>query len=626
MRLLCPGPSLRDPYRRSLKDYKGQSKSTILTRLKVCTDASYRSQKPFGSVRPSLSHRPRSSSTKPALSLRAASIPLSSMQAAVKTESKTIEIGSSSYIYDNMDEDSYDPSYLRIKNESQSQSQDSLESLPSTRAVLPDKATTSPIVEDDGDDSDDEEFPDAMQIVLARQEKEKKANALREKKALALAMREKAEQKKPDEDIKGKGREIVMDLDSDPDDLEIEMPRAATPVIKAGPHSPRSHKLMRQLAQRSAKKEYDDEMSESQFHRAGRTFHGAEANVVVNPHVTTKATRPKAPKKKEHAVTKHGVDNVLMEKARQQALLDKMKRMEDWKKRGGTLRHDHAVEESLAQADDEEGQDDRAKDLMNAIQAGAQENNEQDEEDEDEDYIASDEEAILSGDEMGSAEEDENAMDGSSDSEEESIEVKSKQQTDMQSFRDVQQTGDDSDAPDMSADMSSIAPTEVMQSEREDNSDDESEDSPFVAPRTKQARQVITDDEADTGSPADADAGSSGPHQATQYHKFVVKEAAPAFPEFEKIRDISLTQVFGKVGASQAPPQASRAVFDDGEGFSQMFGGDDAEGFSQAVEPTQTGQAMTVDGPLPSVGSLIQTFPHDTDGKYMACIDVPPEW
>lgn len=529
------------------------------------------------------------------------------MQASSTGKPKTIEIGSSSAIYDfNMDEDSYDPSYL--KAETQSQSQDSVQVNQKATSTVPTKASTSPICEAE-EDSDDE-FPDAIQVIRDRNEREKKAKALQAKKAALLArQQEKMEQHKPKEDLKGKGREIVMDLDSDPEELEIEIPRASTPVVKADHHSPRSHKLMRRLALKPVKKEHDDDMSESQFKRAGRTFHHGDENVVVNPHVATKASKARSTKKGEHAVTTHGVYNLLMEKAKQQALNDKVKRMEDWKRRGGTLRHDYGTEE-LMRAEDEEGQDDRAKDLMNAIQARIIETpQDDDEEDEDdEDYIGSDEEAAyLSGEEDGSVHDEDEEPLASSDGEDGKAINNANVSASVQD-RFAHRASDD---PDLAGDMSSIATTQVIPSDRSDVSDAESEEAIVVSIRAKPTERLVLqaqesqDDGAALAGSGDNAHPNQDPVQATQYHGFVVKDAAPAFPEFGKIDDISLTQAFGKVGATQAPPQASKAVFDDGDGFSQMFGDDDAGGFTQATLPTQTGAGPKANAPMPSVSEMV---------------------
>lgn len=525
------------------------------------------------------------------------------MQATSRTQTKPIEIGSSSAIYDfdpALQEDSYDPAYL--KADSQSQSQESLEVQPEAGKRTSAKATTSPICE--AEDSSEDELPDAFEAVRQRKEKEQKAKALREKKAALLArQQEKAEQKKVEEDVKGKGREIVMDLDSD-QDLEIEPTRAATPIIKSEHRSPRSHKLMRQLALRSAKKERNDEISDSQVHRAGRTFHGGEAQVVVAPHVATKASRATNSKKKESAVTAKAVYDLLLAKSRVQSHVEKVKRLEDWKRRGGTLRHDHAMEEAAAQGDeDEEGHDDRAKELMEAIKAGAENGGEEDEDDEDDDYIASDEEAALfSGEEVGSADEEEGSAGEDSEEEQGAPDKALKAQ---ESYRE-KLTDANSDEPDMSADLSSIAPTEVIPSQGGLESGSESDDGIVAARRFKAVKSAILDDDDSQESFAEKPAkvtedSSNESAQATQYHQFVVKGAAPAFPEVGEIKDISLTQAFGKVGATQAPPQASKAIFEDGEGFSQMFGSDGAEGFTQAAEPTQTGRQVENDAPLPSV-------------------------
>lgn len=530
------------------------------------------------------------------------------MPTSTRTQAKPIEIGSSSAIYGfDMDEDSYDPSYL--KAEPETQSQDSLTAEHAKKSTVPSKSTTSPIY--DAEEDSDEELPDAIKILQERQEREKKAKALRAKKAALLARQQERLEKKAEEDVKGKGREIVMDLDSDPEDLEIEVTRASTPVIKADHHSPRSHKLMRQLAHKSVKKEHDDDMSESQFKRAGRTFHLGETNVVVNPHVAMKAPRAKAAKKGEHAVTTHGVYNLLIEKAKQQAVYDRVKRMEDWKRRGGTLRHDYAAGEVM-QAGDEDEQDERAKALMSAIQARAVEATEGDEDDDgdDEDYVGSDDEAaILSGEDEGSAagEEEDTAQPDSEEEEDEDLKI-----ANGRFVPDDKLAHRASEDPDMSAEMSSIATTQVIPSEKSDASDAESEEAIVVVRGPKITKRVAVEEEesqevntlpANSESQGHAIEGSAQP---TQYHQFVVKGGAPAFPEFgNEIKDISLTQAFGKVGATQAPPQASKAVFDDGDGFSQLFDDGDAGSFTQATEPTQAVKPAEADAPMPSVSGWV---------------------
>lgn len=495
-----------------------------------------------------------------------------------------------------MEEDSYDPSYL--KAETQSQSQDSLETRQESKPTISKKAGTSPIC--DAEEDSDEELPDAAKVLKERHEREKKAKALQAKKAALLArQQETTEKARLQADVKGKGREIVMDLDSDPEELEIEVVRAATPVIKADHRSPRSHKLMRRLTMKTVKKEHDDDMSESQFKRAGRTFHHGDENVVVNPHVTTKASKSKPTRKHEHAVTSHGVNNLLMEKAKQQALSDKIKRMEDWKRRGGTLRHDHGNEELPQADDDEEISEDRAKELMNAIQARAIDADEEDEDEEgDEDYIGSDEEAILSGEEVGSADEAESV--GNDDDGESAIGSDSGKNYDKVAHGE-------SGEPTSSGDISSVATTQVIASDKSDVSDAESEDAIVVSTRIKPTmRMAVEDENSQETSSAQPQmtrnlSEESQAAQATQYHDFVVKAAAPAFPEFDKINDISLTQVFGKVGATQAPPQASRAPLDEADGFSQLFEEDDGGGFSQSTIATQTGTVANAAGPIPSV-------------------------
>lgn len=526
------------------------------------------------------------------------------MQASNRPLQKAIEIGSSSAIYDfNMDEDSYDPSYLKAGT----QSQNSYSAKQDSKPAAPAKSSTSPIVE--AEDDSDVDLPDAIQAIKERKAKDQKAKALQAKKAALLARQQaRTEQRKPEEDVKGKGREIIMDLDSDPEEeLEIEVARVSTPIIQRAAHaSPRSHKLMKRLALKSAKKEHDDDMSESQFNRAGRTFHHGDENVVVNPHVATKAPRAKNTQGKQHSVTAHGVYNLLMEKAKQQALNDKVKRMEDWKRRGGTLRHDYGTEDVM-QAEDEEGQDDRAKDLMNAIQARAVETpqNDEDDEEDDEDYIGSDDEAaILSGEDQGSAneEDDEDLASSDKDEDDENLKIADGGSTLLDSMG--HRAPND---PDFAGDLSSIATTQVIPSDPTEVSDAESEDVVVVSTRVKPTKRLnVAGDDSQGPTSATSDSEESAhnkqdPAQATQYHEFVVKNAAPAFPEFDNINDISLTQAFGKVGATQAPPQASKAVFDEGDGFSQMFGDDDATGFTQAVSPTQAVSAPKLDGPMPSV-------------------------
>lgn len=542
-------------------------------------------------MRPGLPHRPRSSTVKPALSLRYGSVPASSAHPAATGSSNVIDIGSSSAIFD-IDEDSYNTKFLQA--DSQSQSQDSLSTSDVSRtSIMEYKAAARDSKEnviDDNNEDDDDELPDVKVIF----ENNRKARALKEKKAKLLAMQLEKESAAtlPKADVKGKGREMSLS-DSDAEELEVVVPRASTPVIKAAHHTPRSHSIYRKLAPNSVKQEHDADIDDSQIRRAGRTFASGGDKVFVAPHVAMKSDRNKPTRKAPNAVNTININRHLLEKAQNQAHVDKLKRQEDWKRRGGTLRYDTTVHEDLVVGDGEEDQEGQTKELMEALRADAEQQsdgNDGADEDEDSDYKGSDEEeeAIYSGSEAGS-------MDGEEDLED------TKQRP---HGPDVSKPVDsDVDGPDMDADLSSIATTQVIPSNPEDQPSDISEDDVVVtARRSRPVQKASSDDEEETVGQASPAGHAIVAVQPTQYHEFVVKGGTQTFPEAGPMRAISLTQAFGEAGATQAMPQGSRAAVDEADDFADMFGEDGVEGFTQTQAPTQTSKPSQPEH-LPSVSS-----------------------
>ena len=452
------------------------------------------------------------------------------------------------------------------------------------------------------EDGGDEELLDVEEML----ERQKKARALeRRKAALVLQQQMRADEKlalklknkldggkgkaKAQQDATLRDDDVVS---SDSDELEICIPRPASPKIEAKPHDLLSHtqkKLKDLVPKREQSAAAHEEMTESQFHRAGRTFGRGAAKMVVDPHVASKMNGSKAGQgkfaktKTNGRVSKKAQDKLLLGKASRQAREDTLRRVEDWQRRGGTLRvgSGSALEMQSREVAGEvtQGREDRAKGLMDSMRMDAERagreselENEDGDDADDEDFVGSDGEAedddeereVDSNDELGSV--DEMDLDEESDS-----------AAELEDQDDAVKKGEDAESSSLRLGASADSSTQRSQYPIEQD------ENLFrrAAGANKATRAAITDDEDEGNTPAPKAVA------ATQYHSFIVTEQAP-FPHFDptKMAEVSLTQAFGNPEDSQAMPQASRAVFEEGAGFSQMFSDDglvDAE-----LQPTPT--------------------------------------
>ena len=609
---------------------------------------------------PSHHHHSLSTSSRRSLSLVASSArPKSQLEPR-----KPITIGSSSAIFDTpCTEDSYDPSYLESQSQSQSQSQIEGNSQDQIKPISPIEVGQRQQDAKKVEEEEEEELLDVSQMI----EREKKAQALKQKKAALLLRQQVLEDEKREKKSmngKGKGRAIVSqqgieispsDSDSD-DDLEICLPRLVSPKIEF--QYPRTHNSHFSMAQKKIQalvpkreREHsitvhgggDEITTDSQFHQAGRTFGRGDARTIVDPHVAmnTKLGKSKSGNSNRnsgttaHAGTKMGgvskkaQDKLLLQKASKQAREDTLRRVEDWQKRGGTLRHQRSIgitqsaefQQDEGKDNEEVNQQERAKDLMESMRVEAERAaaNEQDagiedgDDADDEDFVGSgeeeendnedEEEEYGSIDEMGSM--DGMDLDEASTSEAELEEARNDDKeaefnSEVSSSPVVVGQGSNLIDTNTTVRLSSQAPGEADSLTEYDNYDDESDNR---RPQTITSRPrliaSITDDE---GKSLKSSPTLDKPKEvvaATQYHSFIVKEQA-AFPHFDpsKMAEISLTQAFGNPEDSQPIPQASRAVFEEGAGFSQFF---DEEGLVDSqVLPTQT-QMPVLQKPLPKV-------------------------
>lgn len=477
----------------------------------------------------------------------------------------------------------------------------------------------------EADEDDDDDLPD-LAVIIAR---DTMALKLRQRKAALIARQLDSNTVK--KDTKGKGKmgasglneptayhndPISLDADED-SDLEICEPalfkapfaikKDTTPRNtakhgrKASTHGPQSSAYHSRMEGRSIKRE-ESFASESQFHRAGRTFGaiGGE-RTTVDPHVVdslrlgSKANRQqvvgpstsavpahsrvekRAGGRHATSVSKKAQDILLLGKAARQAKEDRDKRIDDWQRRGGTLREANdaagsapVAEGAISAAQEDANRAELTKDIMMQIRQDAEDAVEAEEEDDDEedgDYVGSGEEREPADADVGSADEW-----GSAD---EAAAVAS-------ASDDEDQAGSDSNAGDEGAtsvhDMAEEAAhangnalEQVANLDRSGQTENDTEEGEeiFRRPVLSKRQAILDDDDEDEEM-------ISRPHDGQ------------TFPIYDgEMRDISLTQALGSIGDTRVGPQASHAVFAEGEGFSQMFADGSAGDFSQMMTQTQ---------------------------------------
>ena len=529
------------------------------------------------------------------------------------------------------------------------------------------RMATAPAIEDD----DDEDLPDIQEQML----KDQKARQLRAKKA-ELLMRQQA---KADEELakiydvdsqsydwgkaarqkeKGKGKVIEsakIDLDDfeDDDDLEVVLPATAAPAIvkRQQPHHTQPTIGGFNIKQEPQMREHED-LTESQYARAGRTFGRGDRQISVAPHVEISARRqppqanqqpaakPKPGKKGASTVSQRDQNRILLGKAKHQANADSRRRAEDWQRRGGTLRASEddrlalAARVSVQSLEDNEGDEEDEPErgdsgrgtvgnLIEQMRAGAgrlQGGGSDEEADEDDDDDEEDGDYLGSADERGSGDEaGANAMDldeaSDSDEDEEERELKRASKEDQQRARaESQGSASPDNARPSSKQQDGIHSAETVRIGTVSNTENSSsvagspsrpiptsetdeQDEVAIFRRPAKPRAVITadEDEEESESQRASERGQSVPDFAVQ--------TQVAFPTFDdsKMEKISLTQAFGNPEDSQsAAPQASRA---DLGGFSQMFGEDGGDGFGDGFVDSQM-EAMT-----PSQGPRDKALP-----------------
>ena len=541
---------------------------------------------------------------------------------------------SSAILDTSMDQESYDTRFLQTETQSQTQGEtqavtraivlddmrtDASRALDARLAeIFESKASRAQEI---AAHEDDEDLPD----INEERAKAARIKALKERKAALVAKQAERAAATERAAKKGKGRAVERERDADEkmdlptseidivftsaiksgkalnddedSDLEICAPGFAS--AKATPHGKSGHRrndsTARQrmagiLPPRSAIKREESFASESQFNRAGRTFgihSGAQttvsARVETRPaqvaavsmvqarkSILSRAIHKKASAKSDNVVSKKAQDRLLLDRAARQAKEDRERRIDDWQKRGGTLRHGQDTTSTGQENEDdtasgEAARLERTRELMAqmredaaAADVGSEAAEAGDEDDaDDEDYIGSGDEAPKpaaplagdeeeewnSGDELGSA-----SGDSASDASEEAA--------------------DEKDASNNRTENPAVIDEE------------EEEEGTFRRPAPK-VRQVIADDDEDD-SPTSAC-------------------IAPYIPRTEvNMPNISLTQAFDASDESGDVPPAM-------DGFSQMFAeGDDALVFddSQAIPPTQTQVVSTAD--MPEVRSVPQ--------------------
>jgi len=445
-----------------------------------------------------------------------------------------------------MDEDSYDPSYLESQSQTQTQDDSQIFDVKPVKQAL--KATSS--IEDvvDAQDDEDEELPDLADM----REKEKKAKILRDKKAALLLQQRLREDDKrqmlaseePHKyDIKGKGKSRAetprFDFSSDSDgDLVITVPRAPSPKIEKGAPISLTQNKLRTLLPKRERAVTEDVTSESQFHRAGRTFVSGTARTLVNPHVESQIDRrAKQPKKPslfnpKSGISKKAQDMHLLAKITQQNRAENERKKSSWESRGGDTLNDKALA-AAAQGVEEQEQNkgERAKDLMDRMREGAEQSelqskNDDGDDEDDGDYVGSDEEPnstadVDSGEEWGSADEDAAVAE----------EVGANEGEDAADDSTESQSQQAPSSPAIDTVSKSVA--------HSTQSGEDDDDVVFRKPNKIKSRpQVFADDEEEE-SPARAEKDPLS--AANQF-------GGPAFPSFDnhaEMGTISLTQVFG---------------------------------------------------------------------------------
>ena len=524
------------------------------------------------------------------------------------------------------------------------------------------RMTTAPAIVDD----DDEDLPDIQEQML----KDQKARQLRAKKA-ELLMRQQA---KADEELakiydvdsqsydwakaaqqkeKGKGKavepaKIDRNDSEEDDDLEVVLPATAAPAIAKRQQPRHTQPAIGGFAikQEPQMREHED-LTESQFARAGRTFGRGDRQISVAPHVEIggrrqppqavqqPAAKPKPSKKGATIVSQRDQNRILLGKAKHQANADSRRRAEDWQRRGGTLRASEddrlalAARVSVQSLEDNEGDEEDEQEradsgrgtvggLIEQMRAGAgrmqgvasEEEADEDEDEEDGDYLGSADEDG-SGDEAGANGMD---LDGASDSDEDEEERELKrasreQQQQQQARAESQGSASPGSARPSSKQQEGIHSAETVRIGTTSNTENSSsvagspsrpvptsetddQDEVTVFRRPAKPRAVVTADEDEDDQQDEKESESQGASERGQAVPDFAVQTQVAFPTFDdsKMEKISLTQAFGNPEDSQsAAPQASRA---DLGGFSQMFGENGDDGFGDGFIDSQM-EAMT---------------------------------